>query len=185
MGGPAGCTVQSIGYEPGVSGGSTLSDVRRDPHVGRWWRRAGLALLLVIVVVGATGWLGVHSRTTTRHAGGYALRVTYPQVARAGLDTPFRVHVTYPSPPKSITIAITSDYFRMFETQGFYPNPDTQKNDGRFVQFQFDGPPAGGMELEYDAYVQPAAQLGKSATVQVLVDGVVVVQTKIRTWLVP
>jgi len=168
-----------------VSGGSTLSDVRRDPHVGRWWRRGGLALLLVIVVVGATGWLGVHSRTTTRHAGGYALRVTYPQVARAGLDTPFRVHVTYPSPPKTITIAITSDYFRMFETQGFYPNPDTQKNDGRFVQFQFDGPPAGGMELEYDAYVQPAAQLGKSATVQVLVDGVVVVQTKIRTWLVP
>jgi hypothetical protein len=177
--------VQSIGYERDVPADSTLRDVRRDPHAGRWWRRGGLALLLVIVVIGATGWLGVHSRTTTRHDGGYALRVTYPQVARAGLDTPFRVHVTYPSPPKSITIAITSDYFRMFETQGFYPDPDTQKNDGRFVQFQFNGPPAHALELEYDAYVQPAAQLGKSATVQVIVNGAVVVQTKIRTWLVP
>ena len=177
--------MQSFGYEAGVRGDSTLSDVRREPHVGRWWRRGGLALLLLIVVVGATGWLGVHSRTTIRRAGGYTLRVTYPQVARAGLDTPFRVHVDYPSAPKSITIAISSDYFRMFETQGFYPNPDSQKNDGRFVQFQYNGPPSDGMELEYDAYVQPAAQLGKSATIKVIVNGVVVVQTKIRTWLLP
>ena len=168
-----------------VSRDSTLRDVRGDPHVGKWARRIGLAVLLVIVVAGAFGVLGVHSRTTTKHAGGYALRITYPQVARAGLDVPFRVHVSYPTAPKSITIAISSDYLRMFETQGWYPNPDTQTNDGRFVQFTFNSPPAHGMELEYDAYVQPAAQIGKHATVQVLVGGTVVVQTTIRTWLVP
>jgi hypothetical protein len=168
-----------------VNDDSTLQDVRRDPHVGKWPRRAGLLVLLLVVVAGAFGVLGVHSRTTTERSGVYTLRITYPQVARAGLDVPFRVHVSYPSPPKSITIAISSDYFRMFETQGFYPNPDTQRNDGRFVQFTYNGPPADGMELEYDAYIQPAAQLGKRATVQVLVGGAVVVQTKIRTWLVP
>jgi len=168
-----------------VSTDSTLRDVGSDPRVGTWARRSGLLVLLGIVVAAAFGVFGVHSRTTTEHADGYGLRITYPQVARAGLDVPFRVHVSYPQAPKSITIAITSDYFRMFETQGFYPSPDTQKNDGRFVQFQFDGPPSDGMELEYDAYVQPAAQLGKRATVQVLVGGKIVVQTTIRTWLVP
>jgi hypothetical protein len=168
-----------------VSSDSTLRDVRRNPNVGKWGRLAGLALLLIIVLVGATGYLGVRSRTARVAANGYSMTVTFPQVARAGLDVPWRVHVTYPSAPKSITIAVSSDYFRMFETQGFYPSPDSQKNDGRFVQFTYNGPPASGMELEYDAYIQPAAQIGKRATVQVLVGGKVVASTSIHTWLVP
>lgn len=170
---------------PDGGSASTLRDVRRDAYVGRWARRAGLTVLLLIVVAAAFGVFGVHSRTTTKRAGGYSLTVTYPQVARAGLDVPWRVHVSYPSAPKAITIAVSSDYFRMFETQGFYPNPDSQTNDGHFVGFTFQSPPSDGMELEYDAYIQPAAQIGKSATIKVLVNGSVVVATKIRTWLVP
>jgi hypothetical protein len=168
-----------------VSSDSTLHDVRRDARVAKWPRRVGLALLFLVVVAGAAGMFGVRSRTTVKHAGAYTLTVTYPQVARAGLDVPWRVRITYPTAPKSITIGVTSDYFRMFETQGFYPAPDTQKNDGRFVYFTYDGPPPHVLEMEYDAYVQPAAQLGKRATVRVLVGNVVVASTSIRTWLVP
>jgi hypothetical protein len=165
---------------------STLRDVRRRPGAGKWGQRIGLAILFVIVVAGAAGLFGVRSRTTTVHANGYSLTVTYPQVARSGLDVPWRARVTYPNPPpKSITIAVSSQYFEMFETQGFYPSPDTQKNDGHFVQFTYQSPPASGMTLEYDAYIQPAAQIGKRATVQVLVNGSVVAQAKIHTWLVP
>jgi len=168
-----------------VSSVSTLVDVRRDAHRGAWSRRIGLTLLLLVVVAGAAGLFGVRARTITRQAGPYTLAVTYPQVARAGLDVPWRVHVSYPKAPKSITIAVSSGYFRMFETQGFYPDPDTQKNDGRFVYFTYNSPPSRGMDLEYDAYIQPAAQLGSRATVEVVVGGSVVASTSLRTWLVP
>jgi hypothetical protein len=164
---------------------STLRDVRRSADRGRWLRRIALTVLLLVVLAGAAGLFGVRSATVSTSSGGYRLQVTYPKVARAGLDVPWRVRVSYPVPPKSITIAVSSDYFRMFETQGFFPDPDTQKNDGQFVYFTYDGPPAGHLMLEYDAYIQPASQLGKSATVQVRVGSSVVASTKIRTWLVP
>jgi hypothetical protein len=152
----------------------------------RWARRAGIAVLLVIVLLGAIGFFGVRSRTTTTTSHGYTMSVTYPQAARAGLDVPWRVRVHRDGGlPNQLTLAVSTDYFRMFETQGFFPDPDTQKNDGRFVYFTYQGPPAHVMEMEYDAYIQPAEQLGKGATVKVLVAGVPVASATIRTWLVP
>jgi hypothetical protein len=175
-------------YDECVTVDSTLRDVRRaqDGPGARWGRRAGLVILLVIVVLGAVGVFGVHSRTISARSGGYALTVTYPQVARAGLDVPFRVRVHHPGGfSNSLTIAISSDYFRMFETQGFYPTADSMTNTGRLVTFTFTKPPSETFELEYDAYIQPAAQLGKSATIEVLVHGVAVASTTLHTWLVP
>jgi hypothetical protein len=58
-------------------------------------------------------------------------------------------------------------------------------NDGRYVSFTFDQPKSDNFELEYDAYIQPAAQIGKSATVRVVVHGVIVAATTVHTWLVP
>src|SRR4051812_5838348 len=108
-----------------MSGDSTLVDVRRDAHIGAWGRRGGLTLLLLTFLAGGTGLFGVRARTITHRNGPYTLTVTYPRAARAGLDVPWRVHVSYPHAPKSITIAVTSGYFRIFETQGFYPDPDS------------------------------------------------------------
>lgn len=171
-----------------MAAGSTLADVAPRPE-----RRAALVLrrcvtgaLAVLVVAGACGVFGVRSRSTSTSGGGYSLGVTYPQTARAGLDVPWRVTVARPGGfPSDITIAVSSDYFRMFETQGFFPDADSETNDGRFVYFTFDKPPGDRFVLEYDAYIQPAAQLGKSASVELLIAGSVVAHTKIRTWLVP
>src|SRR3954471_16764782 len=90
---PYRCNLQRSGYEAHVSSDSTLHDVRRDAHVGRWARRVGLTVLLLVVIAGAAGLFGVRSRTTVKHAGAYTLTVTYPQVARAGLDVPWRLRV--------------------------------------------------------------------------------------------
>jgi hypothetical protein len=168
---------------------STLRDVRM-PAVGpvrAWPRRAGQLLLLVIVLLGAFGWLGVHSRTTSSAANGYTLTVTYPQVARSGLDVPFRVvlHRDIGVLPSDVKLAISEDYFRIFETQGFYPEPDSSTNDGTFVYFTFKSPPAATFMFEYDAYVQPASQLGKDATIRAIADGRQVAQVSIHTWLAP
>jgi hypothetical protein len=166
-----------------------LADVRTGPgrRLPQWGRRAGLVLLLAVVVLGAAGFLGVRSRTAKAQGGGYTLTVTYPHTARAGLDVPWQARVHRAGGVDSdVTLAITSSYFHMFETQGFYPDADTATNDGRFVYMTFTKPPAGqDFVLDYDAYIQPSSQVGKSAVIKLIVHGTEVAHTSIHTWLVP
>ena len=101
-----------------------------------WGRRLATAVLLVVVVLGAMGVFGVHSRTVTTTSHGYTLSVTYPQTARAGLDVPWRARVHHSGGfPNQIILAVSTDYFRMFETQGFYPDADSadQRRDLRLL----------------------------------------------------
>jgi hypothetical protein len=140
----------------------------------------------VIVLLGATGALGVRTHTVRATGAGYTLTVTYPQTARAGLDIAWRARVHHEGGfGGKVTLAVSTDYFRMFETQGFYPDADSSTNDGRFVYFTFVAPPGNDFLVDYDAYIQPSSQLGKSATVQVIVDKQVAVQAHLRTWLLP
>lgn len=142
--------------------------------------------MTLVVLAGATGLLGVHSGSVTATNGDWSLSITYPRTARAGLDVPWRADVHHTGGlPKTVTLAVSSDYFEMFETQGFYPDASSATNDGQFVDFQFTTPPGDDLVVEYDAYIQPAAQFGKSATVEVLVDGIVQVSTSLHTILVP
>jgi hypothetical protein len=52
-----------------------------------------MALLTVFVAAGLAGVFGVRTSTVTVSSGGYELTVEYPRVARAGLDTLWRVTV--------------------------------------------------------------------------------------------
>lgn len=179
-----------VGYAPDVSPEHlTLEDVRRQPPrngIG-WSRRIVTGVLLVIVVCGAVGVFGVHSRTAHTSSGGYDLSVTYPQSARAGLDVPFEVVVRHAGGfGDSVTLAISRGYFRMFESQGFFPDTDSSTADGQFVYLTFSAPPGDVFTLWYDAYIQPAQQIGKSAEVKLLSNGgKVLAETSLRTWLVP
>jgi hypothetical protein len=168
---------------------SMLEDVRPASAgpAPRWASRIGLTVLFAVVLLGAFGVFGVHSRTASHSSNGYTLTITYPQVARAGLDVPWRARVHRDGGVNSdITLAVSSDYFRMFETQGFYPNPDSSTNDGTYVYLRFTNLVQGrDFLLEYDAYIQPGSQIGKSGTVLLLVGGHEVARTSFHTWLVP
>jgi hypothetical protein len=171
-----------------VAADSTLRGVRPATAgpAPRWGRRLGIAALLIVVMLGAIGYLGVRSRTVSVNKDGYTMRITYPQMARAGLDVPWRAQVHRAGGlPKTLTIAVSTDYFRMFETQGFYPDAQSTTNDGRFVYFTFTTPPGDDFLVDYDAYIQPSSQLGKSATVELIVAKQVVVSTTLHTWLMP
>lgn len=168
--------------------GSTTADVR-PPQQGpppQWGRRTVTAVLVVIVLLGAAGVFGVHSRTVHASGGGYRLTVTYPQTARAGLDVPWRARVHHDGGlPAQIVLAVSQPYFRIFETQGFYPDADQVRADTHFVYFTFDTTGGEDFVLDYDAYIQPGSQVGKSATVRLIVNGRTVVEVSLRTWLVP
>ena len=59
-------------------------------------------------------------------------------------------------------------------------------SDDTMTYFVLNPPPAGTtLTLDYDAYVQPAAQLGESAEVWLVVDGERVATVDYRTWVLP
>ncbi|WP_214401824.1 hypothetical protein [Pseudonocardia lacus] len=169
-------------------GASTLADVRpveRGPRSVRM-RTASIVLLLVIVLAGALGLFGVRSTTTTATAGGYTLSVEHAWIARAGLDVPWSVELRreggFSGP---VTLAVTGDYFDIYEEQGLDPEPASQTADAEDVYWTFDPPPGDTLGVDFDAYIQPAAQWGASGTVAVVEDGQRVVSVDFTTALVP
>jgi hypothetical protein len=168
---------------------STDSDVTtaRRNRRGLIGRRIALACLALIVLVGATGYLGVHAGTASATGSGYQLTVTYPHVARSGLDIPWNLRLTHPGGFQGdITVAISADYFDIFEFQGMHPEPSDETADARFVYLTFSPPKQGDVfTTSLDTYVQPASQVGRHAVTEVLIDDKVVARVSYRTWLVP
>ncbi len=171
---------------------STLSDVsgigeeQRATH-GLWIRRATVAVLTLIIAAAGSGFLGVRSATESVHDGGYQVTVTYARIARAGLDVPFTIRVQAPHAiTADVVIAISADYFRMYESQGFSPQPSDVSSDEDTVYLTFSPPPGGDvLVVDYDAYIQPAAQRGKSGSIRIQVDGTWRASAAIRTTVIP
>jgi hypothetical protein len=171
-----------------MSDDSTLGDVRpveRGPRP-TVVRRLLVALLTAIVLAGAAGLFGVRSSEATASAAGWTVSVTYATIARAGLDVPWKVTVRreggFTGP---ITLAVTADYFDIYESQGLDPEPSSETSDGERLLWTFDPPPGDELAVDFDAYIQPSSQLGASGEVTVLDGGAEVVTVPFRTWLVP
>ncbi|WP_276143571.1 hypothetical protein [Rhodococcus sp. T2V] len=120
-----------------------------------WLRRGAVVLLALIVTLGAVGLLGVRSGTAHAAGGGYELILTYPRLARAGLD------------------------------QGWTPEPSAETADASRTYMTVDPPPGDTLTLGFDAYIQPSSQLGHAGSVSVSEKGVDVITLEFSTWLVP
>jgi hypothetical protein len=162
-------------------------ETRRQDIQGAWWRRVFLALLALVVAAGLAGLLGVRDATATGDEDGWSLQLRYASTARAGLDVPFVATVRHEGGfDKEVTLALTGDYLDIFETQGFHPEPSGETRDGQTLYLTFDAPPQGDtLTVSYDAYIQPASQIGRDATVAVWVDQHQVAAVRINTRLVP
>ena len=123
---------------------------REQAHAAVWWRRVFLVALLVLVAAGATGYLGDTTATVRATGGSYELELTYASTARAGLDVPWQVTVRHPGgfTSDSLTLAVTGDYFDIYETQGFHPDPSDSTRDGSTLYLTFNAPPSGDTEVQ-------------------------------------
>ena len=168
---------------------SSIDDLQtpRQDRVSVWSRRGTLAVLLVVVLAGAAGFLGVHSGSTSATASDWSLDLRYAQVARAGLDVPWEVTVRHRGGfTGDVTLAVTGAYFDIYETQGFHPEPSDESRDGDTLYLTFKAPPSGDtLVVAYDAYIQPACQVGRSGSVSVLDDGRRAATVDFRTRLLP
>ena len=168
---------------------SSLADVDDGP-VGRavWGRRVFLAALFLFVVAGLAGFLGVRTSSSTATEGDYELTLEYAGIARAGLDVPWQVTVTREGGfDKELILAVTGDYFDIFETQGFTPDPSASdqgcatRSTSRSTHREGDV-----FTVAYDAYIQPSSQRGKDGSVSVLgPDGQPMATVDFDTWLWP
>jgi hypothetical protein len=169
----------------GVSTLDGLTETRQPLAV--WLRRTSLLLLAALVALSIVGLLGVRTAERTAVGDGYRLSVTYPRLARAGLDTEWRVRVSNPAGlGDRVVVGVSGDWFSLFETQAFHPEPIETTRDGSTMFLTFaTAPDDRTLVVDYDAYVQPAGQSGAPARVEVLESGTTVVSVDYRTWLLP
>jgi hypothetical protein len=167
---------------------STLDpvDARRQDEGGVWARRAFVAFLAVLVGAGVLGLLGDRTDITTAEAGDYELSLRYATTARAGLDVPWEVTVTRDGGfEQTLELAVTGDYFDIDETQGFTPEPSEATRDGETLYLTFETPPGDTFVLAYDAYIQPASQIGRGGTLSVVEQDVELASVDFHTRLLP
>jgi hypothetical protein len=165
--------VRSAAEAPTVNlPGSTLEGLETPAHDRTllWVRRGVLMLVLLVVLAGATSSLGVRSGHAHATRSGWTLDLTYARVARSGLDVPWRVTVEHAGGfTGPVKLAVTGGYFDIFETQGFHPEPSAETRDGQTLYLTFDPPPSGDtFVVAYDAYIQPASQVGRRGQVSVI-----------------
>jgi hypothetical protein len=84
-----------------------------------------------------------------------------------------------------VVIAVESDYFDMFESQGWTPEPSAETADAVRTYMTLDPPPGDTLTLGFDAYIQPSSQAGASGSVSVYEDGIDVVTVDFTTWVAP
>lgn len=139
-------------------------------HPGAAWsRRATLGVLALVVLAALAGLLGVHTSTASATTSGWHLTLRYPRVARAGLDVAWQATVSHRGGlGKEVTLAISGDYFNIYETQGFHPQPADETRDGTTLYLTFTAPPGNTFVVDFDTYVQPASQSGSAATLAVV-----------------
>jgi hypothetical protein len=166
---------------------STLRGMASPPgRASHWLSRGARAALAVIVAMGAVGLLGLHTSSVSTTAAGYRLTVDYPRIARAGLDTLWQVTVVRSGGfYHDVTLAVSADYFAIYESQRFFPEPSDETRAGDMLYLTFAKPPGDTLTVGYDAYIQPSSQRGASATVSVLEAGVPAASVRITTTLLP
>jgi len=165
---------------------STLATVPSGPARTPVLRRIILVVLTLVVLAGAAGYLGVKTGTVSAEADGYAMKLEYATIARAGLDVPFDVTLTHAGGfDGDIVLAMTADYFDIFEHQGLSPAPDTESSEGAMVYLTFPPPQGDEFRMGYDIYIQGSSQIGASGEVWLVVDDEPVLRLSFTTVLAP
>ena len=148
---------------------------------------AGLIGLAVLDGVTPAAIFGVDSATVGAQGGGYELEVTYGEVSRPALATPFDIRVVHEGGfDEPVRIAVDQEYLRLWDENGLVPAPSTELVAGDLVVWEFEPPVGDELLVSYDARVEPAAQEGRSGTVAVLgEDDAVLVEVGFTTRLMP
>jgi len=166
---------------------STIDDVpETDTRRAPWGRRVGTGILALFIGSGAAGLLGDSVQTESADEAGYTLTLKYPNVTRSGLDVPWELDISSSEPlPEQIVIAVTGNYFDIFEHQGLDPEAYSQTADDEMEYWTFDTPGGTTMSISIDQYVEPGVMTGSSGTVGLYIDGELIAPIDFTTRMLP
>lgn len=149
-------------------------------------RRAGIALLLVIIGLALSGVLGQRTSTVTAEGAGYHVSVTYPSVVRPGVDVRWNIVVTNPNGfGKELQIAVSRHYLDDFDLNSVRPDADSATATGKAVIYTWNSPRGKVFEFALDAYAEYGEHFGLDGFTSILVDNIPVVTARYHTRWVP
>jgi hypothetical protein len=149
-------------------------------------RRAILAVLLAILVLAAANVLGLKVGAVSASGGGYRIAVTYAEVSRPGLATPWGIEIIreggFEGP---IRIATSRTYLHLFDYNVVHPQPATETGTPELVIWEFDPPPGDTLRVSFDGRLEPTEHLPQGASTSVLEGDLPVVTVHYSTKVVP
>jgi hypothetical protein len=134
----------------------------------RWF---AIAVVVLIVAAAMLGFFGLRLGNVAARDGNLEVDVRYARVTRAGLPTPFTIDVATrdgTALPDRVEVALSSDYFALFDENGLDPEPVESDADAESTYFTFE--PTGGhstLAIDFDARAQTDVHRGKRAQVTV------------------
>lgn len=152
-------------------------------------RRLFFLAVTAFVALGAFGFFGVTTSTTTATGGGYELSVDYASRSRSGLASPLKIEIRRPGGfgRDTVELATTSSYLDIFDQNSIEPEPTESTDDGERVFWTFTVPPGGEtLSVTLDVRIEPGVQLATArATTWVLEDGAEPVSVDYSTLVLP
>ena len=149
-------------------------------------RRVGLAALGLVVGAGLVNMFGLRTGTATATGDGVEMAVTYAQVTRSGLETPWEIEIRsaegFEGP---VTLTTTADYFERFDFNQWYPEASsTAARDGLLV-LTFEQPVGDVLVVRFDGRASPTFGLTSSATTSLETNGLPALSVGYRTVVMP
>lgn len=160
----------------------SLSHLRRT-RVGR---RLGVSAFALFLGLGLSSRLGPLERSIAASEQGYSLSVSFPAVTRPGLAASWSLEVEHSGGwSEPVVLAVTRDYFDIFDIDTMIPSPSATRVDGDRVILEFDPPEGDSLTVQLDGRVEPGIQASPEATTAIQTAVGAVAEVRYRTWLVP
>lgn len=149
-------------------------------------RRVGLAAIGLLLAAGMLNLLGVRTGVARDTADGVSLAVTYAQVSRSGLETPWRVEVTSPGGFHGpVTLTTSAAYFDRFDFNQFYPEPSSTTVRDELLVLTFEPPSGERLVVRFDGRASPTFGIGSGATTTLETEGLPRLSVSYRTVVMP
>jgi len=155
-------------------------------HRGVLWRRAGTAVLVLLVLAALGGVFGMRSATKHASEGSVTTQLHYAAITRRGVDTPWALDVSRKSGfSDDVTVRLSLSYLDLLDQHGVSPQPDSESTSGDMIEWTFSKPAGETFHMRLDAEASPSAPFGRhSANTSVSVGGDET-HTSFSTWIMP
>lgn len=165
---------------PVLQGVARPQEARR----ARNYRRVGVVVLAIVVVVSCLGWLGPRDGSATATAGSATVTVTYPQITRSGVDTAIEVAIEREG-AGPVQVELPATALDEFGLETYVPAPASEAVRGDTLVLTFEGLPAGKVTLRLLGRMPTRATLGRFTHPLTVTAGAEPLEVDLRTWVLP